>query len=559
MLLGSVLYKVPAHLRSPVHLKEKGEGRALGRTGAVSYDRCSSHSAGDDVINRREFMAAAGAAATSALSGRAGRALAPGGAESESPSISVDTRRVVGPLPHFWEKAAGSDRTVVGLREQWRQDLIRVHKETGIESVRCHGLFDDEMGIAAQGAGHFNFLYVDQVYDFMLDHGVRPFVELSFMPEAFASSANRIFFYRGNVSPPRNWQDWHDMVQAFTEHCVKRYGPAEVRGWKFEVWNEPNISFWAGSQQEYFELYRQSALAIKKVDAELHVGGPSTAQLGWIPELIQYCADHGVPLDFVSTHVYPNDPQRYIFGKDNAYPFEQVIPRGVEHVKRQVESSKMPHLPVWITEWSSQNPAFIADTLKNCVGLAEAMSYWTFSNVFEEGGVPSGVFNDVFGMLDQWGIARPSFHAFALLHKLGESLLSADAGPILATKRADGSVAILLWNLIPASAGGLANGNPVGATGGRNEAKGASKEFRLKLAGLGGGARVAVRQVNGQTGTAIPKWREMGSPQYPSEREIAELRSAAELPPPEMRTLGEGGEFSIELPADGIALLEFGR
>lgn len=513
------------------------------------------------MINRREFMTGAGAVAAGMCAGRTGRALALAGAEQDASPITVDTARVAGRLPHFWEKAAGSDRTVVGLREQWRQDLIRVHRDTGIESLRCHGLFDDEMGIASRGPGKFNFLYVDQIYDFMLDHGVRPFVELSFMPEAFASSANRIFFYKGNVSPPRNWQDWHEMVHAFTDHCVKRYGLGEVRGWKFEVWNEPNISFWAGSQAEYFELYRQSALAIKKVDADLHVGGPSTAQLGWIPELIQYCADQGVPLDFVSTHVYPNDPQRPIFGKDNAYPFEQVIPRGVEHVKQQVEASKMPHLPLWITEWSSQNPAFIADTVKNCIGLAEAMSYWTFSNVFEEGGVPGGIFNDVFGMLDQWGIARPSFHSFVLLHKLGESLLTADEGPVLATKRADGTVAILLWNLIPASARGLANGNPTAASGGTNGSRGKTKEFRLKLSGLGGTRNVAVRQVNGQAGTAIPKWNAMGSPQCPSESQIAELRSAAELPEPEMRRLGPGepAEFSIELPADGIALLEFGR
>jgi xylan 1,4-beta-xylosidase len=90
------------------------------------------------------------------------------------------------------------------------------------------------------------------------------------------------------------------------------------------------------------------------------------------------------------------------------YPYEQVIPRGLEHIKNQVESSKMPHLPFWLTEWSSQNPAFIADTIKDCIGLVEAMSYWTFSNVFEEMGVPGGIFNDTFGMLDQWIIARAS-------------------------------------------------------------------------------------------------------------------------------------------------------
>ena len=482
------------------------------------------------------------------------------GVQDVAGAISIDLGRAAGSLPHFWEKAAGSDRTVVGLREQWRQDLVRVHRETGIQSVRCHGLFDDEMGIAAAGAGNFNFLYVDQIYDFMLDHGVRPFVELSFMPEAFASSANRIFAYKGNVSPPRNYQDWRDMVQAFTDHCVKRYGITEVSGWKFEVWNEPNISFWAGSQDEYFELFRQSALAIKAVDARLQVGGPSTAQLDWILDLIQYCSQKGVPLDFVSTHVYPDDPQKHIFGRDHLYTFEQVIPRGVGQVKRQVEASPMPHLPLWITEWSSQNPAFIADTVKNCVGLAEAMSYWTFSNVFEEGGVPSGIFNNTFGMIDQWGIARPSLHAFRFLHQLGESRLHTDDGPVLATRRADGSIAVLLWNLIPAGeAVAVANGNPTGATGGSNKPEGQDKTFRLKFNGVRGRNSVAVGEVNGQVGTAIPRWKQMGSPKYPTRDQISQLRAAAELPKPSLRSLlaQEPSELSITLPPNGVALLEF--
>lgn len=507
-------------------------------------------------MDRREFVKVTGAVLATTVSG--GAAAFGQGSAGASATITVDTTRTTGPLPHYWEKAAGSDRTVVGLREQWRQDLIRVRKETGIQSVRCHGLFNDEMGVAQAGPGNFNFLYVDQIYDFMLDHGVRPFVELSFMPEAFATSANRIFAYKGNVSPPSNWQYWHDMIGAFTDHCVKRYGRPEVQGWKFEVWNEPNISFWAGTQQEYFELYKQSAEAIKKVDAQLQVGGPSTAQLGWIPDLIQYCSSNGVPLDFVSTHVYANDPQKLIFGRDNMYKLEEVIPRGVALVKQQVASSKMPNLPLWITEWSSQNPAFIADTVKNCIGLAEAMSYWTFSNVFEEGGVPSGVFNQTFGMLDQWGIARPSFHSFVFLHKLGDTQLSAE-GPVLATRRADGSIAILLWNLIPADQGGVANGNPIGATAGSQQSTGLSKQFRLKLAGLQGASKVSISQVNDKLGTAIPKWQTMGSPKYPSAQQLAELRSAAELPAPEQRTLAAGQELALELPPNGIALIEVAR
>ena len=348
------------------------------------------------------------------------------------------------------------------------------------------------------------------------------------------------------------------MVYAFTDHCVKRYGIAEVEGWKFEVWNEPNISFWAGSQEDYFELYRQSATAVKKVDKRLMVGGPSTAQLAWIPDLIQYCIRQDVPIDFVSTHVYPDDPQKLIFGQDHLYPFEQVIPRGLEQVKHQVESSKMPNLPVWLTEWSSQNPAFIGDTIKNCIGLTEAMSYWTFSNVFEEGGVPSGIFNQTFGLIDQWGIARPSMHAFAMLHKLGDTLVQSDPGPIMATRRSDGGAAILIWNLIPATQGSVANGNPLAATGGSSESNGQAKHFRLKLQGVQGRS-VTISHVNGQVGTAIPKWQQMGSPRYPTPDQIAQLRAAAELPKPEARPLAGGQAstaISVEVPPNGIALLE---
>ena len=477
--------------------------------------------------------------------------------DAAAQAVSIDVDKIAGALPHFWEKAAGSDRTVVGLRTQWRDDLVRVHREAGIQSLRCHGLFDDEMGIAARGAGHFNFLYVDQIYDFMLDQGVRPFVELSFMPESFASSANRIFAYRGNVSPPRKWQDWRDMIQAFAAHCVKRYGIAEVSGWKFEVWNEPNIGFWAGSQDEYFELYRQSALALRDVDKRLQVGGPSTAQLGWIPDLIRYCSQHNVPLDFVSSHVYPNDPQGYIFGKERMYSFEEVIPRGIELVKHQVESSAMPHLPVWITEWSSQNPAFIAHTVNSCIGLAEAMSYWTFSNVFEEGGVPSGIFNSTFGMLDQWGIARPSLHAFAFLHRLGDTRLQSGDAPVLATRRPDSSLAVLVWNLIPTKdARGIANGNPIAAGGGDTGSTGTAKTIQLKLQGWQGRNNVMVSQVNNTVGTALPAWKAMESPQYPSRDQLAQLRAAAELPAAELRELAADGTISITLPPDGIALLE---
>lgn len=508
-------------------------------------------------MDRRSFLVAAGTSLAGAIAARSVLAESADSTDLAVDTVLIDAEKVAGPLPHFWEKAAGSDRTVVGLRSQWREDLVRAHRDLGIQSVRCHGLFDDEMGIAAAGAGHCNFLYVDQIYDFMMDQGVRPFVELGFMPEALASSANRIFFYKGNVSPPRKWEDWRDLVQAFTKHCVSRYGIAEVSTWKFEVWNEPNINFWAGSQEEYFELYRQSALAVRSVDKRIQVGGPATAQLGWIPDLIRYCSQHNVPLDFVSSHVYPGDPQSYIFGKDKMYAFEDVIPRGVEEVRHQIEASDMPHLPLWISEWSSQNPAFIAHTVNSCIGLTEAMSYWTFSNVFEEHGVPSRIFNSMFGLIDQWGIARPSFNAFALLHRLGDRQINSRHPSVLATVKPDGSLAILVWNLVRSTTrSGVANGDPTATASEQANLMGGQKSIALRLPGWKGRGSASVTAVNRTTGTALPLWQSMGAPQYPSREQLAQLRAAAELPAPELQALSADGIISITLPPDGIALLE---
>lgn len=196
------------------------------------------------MLNGRDFLAAAGLTAY----GMRGKArLAPAGTAAPNERVvTVDRQATAGDLPHNWEKAAVSDRTAAGLRTERSQNLVRAHRGTGIQSMRCHGLFDDQVGIVQNGAGRSTFLYVDQVYVLMPDHRVRPPVELSFMPEALASSARRVFACKGNTSPPRTRNHWHDRVQTFTNRCAKRCGIAEVSNWRFAVGNGPIISFRGG-------------------------------------------------------------------------------------------------------------------------------------------------------------------------------------------------------------------------------------------------------------------------------------------------------------------------
>src|SRR6202040_2900705 len=227
-------------------------------------------------------------------------------AGSQPNTIVVDANAPTTPFPHFWEKMFGSGRAVLSLRDGYRHDLREVKQITDFEYVRFHAILHDEVGVYdedSQGHPIYNFSYVDQIYDGLLANGVKPFVELSFMPQKLAAhNILHVFWYKPNISPPKDWGRWQDLIAAFTKHLVDRYGIDEVATWYFEVWNEPNLDFWAGDpkQATYFDLYDHSATNIKRVSPRLRVGGPATAQAAWADAFIKHCADNHVPVDFVS-------------------------------------------------------------------------------------------------------------------------------------------------------------------------------------------------------------------------------------------------------------------
>lgn len=527
------------------------------------------------VIGRRDFLSSLGTVMAGSLgeawagqaeqsrpksSSNSGTATSGKPAAAHESTIRIDARRSVGAFPHYWESIVGSGRAVLALRADYQADIRHVHQLTGIEAVRFHGIFDDDNGVCTltqRGDVLYNFQYVDQIYDSLIDAGVRPFVELSFMPHALASGNKTVFWYKADVTPPKDMGAWVQMVTAFVRHLSDRYGGAELSRWFFEVWNEPNLDFWAGTQEQYFELYRHTATALKSVDKRLRVGGPATAEASWASEFIEYCVKQNAPVDFFSTHIYANDPQTKVFGHETDYSLDDVIPLALQKVRNQVASSPIPHLPVYITEWnstfmndsaitdSSFNAAFIVNTLSRCQGLVDAMSYWCFSDVFEEQGIAQEIFYGGYGMIAMRRIPKPSFHAFTLLHRLGSEKYSAGDGSALATRRADNSVAILVWNLTPRDMHGKPeSGNPL--------------SLRLVIEGLGHRNKLAVTRVDDAHGSALPAYRQMGSPRYPTTHQLEELRRAAQLPSPETSLVAGGKltEIPIQLPPSGIALLE---
>jgi xylan 1,4-beta-xylosidase len=292
---------------------------------------------------------------------------------------------------------------------------------------------------------------------------MKPFVELGFMPEALASGKETIFWWRGNVTPPKDYDKWEALIRNLTLHFTERYGAEEVRTWYFEVWNEPNLSlaFWTGTQEDYFKLYQYSANAVKSVNKAYRVGGPATAGAAWEVELINFCAKNSLPLDFISTHSY-GVRQGYLDEFGNYGTVLDKNPMSVSgdvlNSRKEIANSSMPNLELHYTEWSSSytpadpihdsyhQAAYILDKIKRVGAAATSMSYWVFTDIFEEPGPRFTPFHGGFGLLNYQAINKPAFYAYKFMNQLGHTELMNTDSSSWACKDEKGNIQVLLWD-----------------------------------------------------------------------------------------------------------------
>jgi len=499
---------------------------------------------------------------------------------ADTVQIRVDAKAAGKPFPHFWEQMFGSGRAILSLRDDYRKDLVAVHKATGFGYVRFHGIFDDEVGLfhlgkpgqpfynaadtsTGDGQPVYNFSYIDQIYDGLLERGVRPFVELSFMPQAMSSDPKALqgFWYHPNIAPPKNYALWDGMIRAFAKHLIARYGIDEVSKWYFEVWNEPNIGFWAGTPKmsTYFTLYDHTARALKSVSPRLRVGGPATAQAADVSAFLAHVHAAHVPVDFVSTHVYGDDTAQNVFHTDERISRKDMVCRAVAKVHKEVLASPYPKLPFIMSEYNASYAnlpnvtdtvymgPWLANTIRACAGKVNIMSYWTFSDVFEEGGVVRTPFYGGFGLIAADRIDKPAFNAFEMLHKLGDVQLPVSSDSALVTRRADGTLVLALWNYAP----------PVGdtATYTVGKPKGQLKHFRVDLSSLPAAATASLWRLDATHGNAVAAFDRMGRPDFPTREQIATLRKAGKLGAPEHVRLSHG-VLDVDIPPQGLVVVE---
>lgn len=495
---------------------------------------------------------------------------------------------------HYWSKCVGAGRANEALRAGWLEQMEKVQQNCGFEYVRFHGLFHDDMFpvFEVKGKTVYNWQYIDDVFDRLLDMNVRPFVELAFFPKQIAAENSKTqFWWKANVTPGPEWEEkWFNLIQAFTQHVVDRYGMDEILTWYFEVWNEPNLYpyFLDATKSEYFEMYKQSALAVKSVDKRLKIGGPSTSNFVpderfagevtnervsdavfetedinslewhgvWIEDFLEYCEQEKLPVDFITTHPYPTD---YAFnpetgkGRGLTRHVQSVID-DLNWLKKTVESSAYPDAEIHLTEWNTSpssrdhmhdmlpGAAYIVKSNLDCIGLTNSLALWTFTDIFEEKGGAASIFHGGFGMINFQGLVKPSYHAYRMLHQLGDVKLYKDEYVFVSRDSGNGQVSVLAFNY-PEE---YTNSAPAGYKSYEYLSKGTSKPLKLKMTDLKPGAQFRVEIMDKDHGNVCHSWEKMGKPEPPTREQIKVLKGMAENLKTEIITADDNGVISID-------------
>ncbi len=481
--------------------------------------------------------------------------------------ISVDFIKEKGALNTMFKECVGAGRANEGLRADWQQQLAYVKKECGFKYIRMHGLLTDDMGVYKEdrnGKPEYNNMYIDVLFDFLQSIGMKPFVELGFMPSALASGDKTIFWWKGNVTPPKDYEKWGVLIRNLTEHFTERYGADEVKSWYFEVWNEPNLTpwFWTGTQEEYFKLYKYTVNAIKSVNPAYHVGGPATAGAAWEPEMIDFCTKNNLPLDFISTHSY-GVKQGYLDESGNAGTILDKNPMSVSgdvlQTRKEITNSSKPKLELHYTEWSASytptdpihdsyhEAAYILYKLKQVGNAANSMSYWVFTDIFEEAGPRFEPFHGGFGLLTIQGINKPAFYSYQFLNRLGNTELENNDSTSWACKDSKGNIQVLAWDFTNTHPGDSVNNQVYYIRDLPSKSKG---KLKINISKVPEGTySLEVYKVGYQSNDAYSTYLSMGKPSQLTKLQVEQIKKQNDGSPisKEIVKVKTGIPFSKEL------------
>jgi xylan 1,4-beta-xylosidase len=525
-------------------------------------------------------------------------------------SIRVDAGKSKGPLKPIW-RFFGADEPNYAYMTYGR-DLIADQGELAPKRVyfRAHNLLTSGDGTPALKWGSTNaytedekanpvydWTIVDRIFDTYLERGVKPYVQIGFMPKALSTrpdpyrhtwtpTAKYDEIYTGWAYPPKDYPKWGELAFQWAKHCVEKYGRAEVEQWYWETWNEANIGYWRGTPEEFRKLHDYAIDGVRRALPTARVGGPDSAGHGgqWMRDFLEHqlrgrnfvTGNIGTPIDFIAFHA--KGRPEYVDGHVRMGISNQLstIDEGFRIVASYAELRSKPIVigesdpegcaacqgPQLQYRNSTMYSSYTAASFARKHDLAERHGVnldgaltWAFE--FEDTPFFAG-----FRALSTNGINLPVFNVFRMFSRMGGERIAAtsDSAVDLDTivkqgvrqrpdvaalaSRDSRRATILIWHYHD------------------DDVPGPAAHVSLVVEGLGaaqGKARVQHFRIDGDHSNAYAVWRRMGSPQPPSQRDYSELEKASELAtltgPATVDIIGGRATIPFTLPRQGVSLI----
>ena len=455
--------------------------------------------------------------------------------------INVDWEDTGTPLRHSWEGLGNVDQMRWMVRRDMQDQLKTAHDELKLRHVRAVGMFDDEMRVVGTDPTRFfqenrkkkriNWQVLDYVFDSLLEIGINPMVTTCFMPSELASGTKTTFTTMSNITPPKDYDQWEELVKSCITHYTDRYGREKLINWYYEVWNEPNLSgFWTGGMEEYYKMYKITHNTIKSVNPDFKMGGPSTARAEYIGEFLEFAQKNDCLPDYIIGHCYNNDsanaplspfegPQE---DKENKSPnFTTGVVRGVQKLLDEFNYKGEVHWNEWGLSWhpyapvreSANEAAFIVKTMKEVSQLGDYFAYWCLSDIYDQVGYNKEAFAGHYGMINLYGLRKPNYFAHQLLTTMGDRQLPVngkglnDSNNSFASKNDSGYQVMIYSFDIDYKPGDTIN----------------TKQVEMQLPP--DYKDIRVYKIDDIENNILCEWKAMGSPDYLKQEEIKELKA----------------------------------
>ncbi len=531
-------------------------------------------------------------------------------------TMAVDASKSVGALPPVW-RFFGADEPNYATMKDGRKLLVELGElKKGEVFFRAHNLLSTGDGTPAfkwgstnaytetkDGKPVYDWTVVDRIIDTYLERGIRPYLQIGFMPEAMADAPKGMpyqhswrpgFAYNliatGWTYPPKDYAKWAELVHQWTLHNIERYGKAEVETWYFEVWNEPNSTFyWNGTPEQFYKLHDVAIDAVRRALPTARVGGPDVAGPGgtFMDGFLAHVArgknyvtgQTGTPTDFLSFHA--KGKPTFVDGhvRMGIATHLQETTKGFAKIAAVPELASKPIVigesdPEGCAACPGPANAYRNGTMYSSYTAASFARIWELAKKQKVN--LEGVLSWSFTFEDQpWfagyrqlatnGVDLPVMNIFRLFAKMGTDEVqatssaqvplerivadgvgkAADVG-VLATRAAGDKIEILAWNYHD------------------DDVAGPDAAVKLTLSGLGAGAqrRVTLWRVDPTNANAFAAWKAMGSPQSPDATQYAALEKASTLlpsPPQTIAVKGGRGLLNLNIPRQGVVLISVER